>query len=264
MNLQEVEGQLREAILQDTIRTRDELTEGWRRVARAADDALMLPPENGDTPGLLTLKYVPAQNRRYYPAGGDVTVSEGAPLTWGRATYVTPITEPFSTVPYGRAGIGIWLTLNPVRIFDARQAANRTLFSHWARYHYPYSTLMNTIHSNEVATEIRDHFSERFQLTSIAFHPDDGALGYTRARDTWLAVYPSESAGLTGGGTLRTNDRLSNPRHVVIAEEDFSPNPWPKSRVASFAMRSSFHKMAKSSQIALAYSGARGIVRIQA
>lgn len=263
--------ELERRIAADTSTVIAELTGDWEalvdQVAAAAerdDDSDLAEAVNELPDDLLVLKYMhPAGLERALPPHLWVA-PHSSKGTWGWATYVTPVTEPFSSAFYGRAGVVAPLKLpDATRVLDARHIGGRRLFLRYAQAHPMYEHMMVTVNSHVVATYIRNDFRRRFSLDMVVFGPDEFARPYTQHDDVWMAVYPPPGAPRTPAGTARVNSRFGHPAHTVIIEEEFAREPDRSLHEPLFALRTTFNKRPEAAAIVRAYARAR-VTRIQA
>jgi hypothetical protein len=57
--------------------------------------------------GPYVIKFVNSRWASTYASPGPLKISENPALTWGTATYVTPLAFPLSSALYGRIGLGL-------------------------------------------------------------------------------------------------------------------------------------------------------------
>lgn len=169
--------------------------------------------------GPYVIKFVQSKWADTYKSPGQLKISETPALTWGTATYVTPIAFPLSSALYGR--IGLVTNYDPCgwQVFDATTPFGRQAYVRWARAQPIYSDLLLTVHSTQANHLLRNQFREEFGIDCVLFHPDQEAESHTdRVNHVWMAV--------TDWAPNHTIDndmsqRLSNARFTVLIDEDF-------------------------------------------
>ncbi len=169
--------------------------------------------------GAFAIKFVQSRWAASFETPGRLKISETPALTWGTATYVTPIAYPLSSALYGR--IGLVTDYNPSgwRIFDATTPFGRRAYVRWARAQPIYSDLLLTVHSTQANHLLRNKFREDFEIDCVLFHPDQEAESHTdRVNHVWMAV-----TDWTPSRTIDNNMsyRLRNARFTVLIDEDF-------------------------------------------
>lgn len=113
---------------------------------RSAVENAIEPYENSRLARLLAgfdnpwaIKFVQSKWAAAYKSPGKLKISETPALTWGTATYVTPISFPLSSALYGRVGLVTPFNATGWRVFDATQARGRVAYVNWVRAspHFP-------------------------------------------------------------------------------------------------------------------------------
>jgi hypothetical protein len=212
-----------QALLPDALR--QEIEDAITHSATAWDAfvAANLEIGDGDVHLPLAIKYVPVDRARAYvaPPHPNAFYAGANHYTWGIGVYVVGIKEPVSTAIYGRAGVVARFDPAGWRAFDARVAANRSLYLRWLQAQIVYPDALLTVHTDYFLHGLRNLFREQFQLDVVLFHPDesDRHNWYTKPTDTWLAV-----SEWTPTYRLRTgpSSRFLDPRLTVLIEEEFA------------------------------------------
>lgn len=169
--------------------------------------------------GPYAIKFVQSKWASHYSRPSPLKVSETPALTWGTATYVTPLAFPLSSALYGRVGLVTDFHPTNWRVFDATSPAARMAYVTWARAQPSYPELLLTVHSTLANHLLRNQFRERFQIDCVLFSPDQEAEAHTDAtRHIWMAV-----TDWTPSRTIETrmSARLANARFTVLIDEDF-------------------------------------------
>jgi hypothetical protein len=179
------------------------------RLARLVDDGR----------GPYAIKFVKSRWAASYLTRARLKISETPALTWGTATYVTPLVFPLSSALYGR--VGLVTDFDPVewRIFDATDQAARMAYVRWVRVQPAFSDLVLTVHSTQANHFLRNKFREDFKVDCVLFNPDQEAELHTdRGKHVWMAV-----TDWNADGTIDSymSDRLGNARFTVLIDEDF-------------------------------------------
>jgi hypothetical protein len=172
-----------------------------------------------DEHGKYVIKFVNSQWADHYQTPKPLKISAIPALTWGTATYVTPLAFPLSSALYGRIGLVTKFDPENWKIFDATEPAARTAYIRWARAQPVYTELMLTVHSTHANHQMRNVFRESFKIDCVLFHPDQEAEVHTdRTQHVWMAV--------TDWLPNRTIDngmsaRFAKARFTVLIDEDF-------------------------------------------
>ena len=169
--------------------------------------------------GPFALKFVQSKWAKYYSTSRPLKISETPALTWGTATYVTPLAFPLSSALYGRIGLVTDFEPTDWRVFDATKPSSRAAYVRWARSQPIFSDLLLTVHSTHANHRLRNQFREDFKIDCVLFNPDQEAEIHTdRAHHVWMAV-----TDWAPNSALETtfSERLSKARFVVLIDEDF-------------------------------------------
>ncbi|MFL5741137.1 MAG: hypothetical protein ACJ75B_13020 [Flavisolibacter sp.] len=167
----------------------------------------------------LIIKYVPSKWAVKYLVAQKLKISESPALTWGTATYVTPLIYPLSSALYGR--IGLVSSYDPTnwQVFDAISASGRAAYVRWARNQPAYRDLLLTVHSTLCNHELRNKFRQDFSIDCLLFHPDQEAEFHTnKTGDIWMAVTDWTTNNEIDIGL---SERLNTARFTVLIDEDF-------------------------------------------
>ncbi len=169
--------------------------------------------------GPYAIKFVDSQWAAAYEFPEKLKISERPALTWGTATYVTPIVFALSSALYGRVGLVTRFDPTGWRVFDATNPAGQGAYVRWARSQPMYAELLLTVHSTQANHLLRNQFREQFSIDCVLFHPDQEAESHTdRVHHVWMAV-----TDWTDTGTIETDKsgRLGKARFTVLIDEDF-------------------------------------------
>jgi hypothetical protein len=169
--------------------------------------------------GPYAIKFVQSKWANHYSSPKKLKISETPALTWGTATYVTPLVFPLSSALYGRIGLVTDFDPSSWKIFDATKASARSAYVRWARSQPSYAELLLTVHSTQANHVLRNQFRERFKIDCVLFNPDQEAEIHTdRTQHVWMAV-----TDWTAKHKIATklSKRLSNARFTVLLDEDF-------------------------------------------
>jgi len=169
--------------------------------------------------GEYVIKFVQSRWASHYTTPKKLKISETPALTWGTATYVTPLAFPLSSALYGRIGLVTDFSPHGWRVFDATKPSARAAYVAWARSQPSYSELLLTVHSTHANHLLRNRFRERFRIDCVLFHPDQEAEVHTdSSHHIWMAV-----TDWNARHRIRTtmSDRLSRARFTVLLDEDF-------------------------------------------
>lgn len=170
--------------------------------------------------GAWAIKFVPSKWAARYVSPGQLKISETPALTWGTATYVTPLAFPLSSALYGRVGLVTPFAPENWRVFDATQASARAAYVNWVRAQPSFSDLVLTVHSTHANHLLRNQFREDFQIDCVLFHPDQEAEIHTdRGNHVWMAVTDWTAAQTIECGM---SGRLAAAKFVVLIDEDFA------------------------------------------
>ena len=172
-----------------------------------------------DAGGPYAIKFVKSRWAVNYLNPSRLKISDSPALTWGTATYVTPLIFPLSSALYGRIGLVTDFDPGGWRIFDATVPAARAAYVQWIRVQPAFSDLVLSVHSTQANHFLRNKFREDFNIDCVLFNPDQEADLHTdRATDIWMAV-----TDWTVQGRIDANmsDRLSHARFTVLLDEDF-------------------------------------------
>lgn len=169
--------------------------------------------------GEYVIKFVQSRWASHYRRPRKLKISETPALTWGTATYVTPLAFPLSSALYGRIGLVTSFSPQGWRVFDATRPSSQVAYVAWARSQPSYSELLFTVHSTHANHLLRNRFRESFRIDCVLFHPDQEAEIHTDSSNhIWMAV-----TDWNAGPRIKTtmSDRLSQARFTVLLDEDF-------------------------------------------
>lgn len=169
--------------------------------------------------GPYAIKFVKSRWASAYFSPDRLKISETPALTWGTATYVTPLAFPLSSALYGRVGLVTDFDPSGWRVFDATDPAARAAYVNWVRVQPAFSDLVLTVHSTYANHLLRNKFREDFRVDCVLFNPDQEAELHTdRRQHVWMAV-----TDWTPQGTIDSSKsaRLGRARFTVLIDEDF-------------------------------------------
>src|ERR1700722_12125987 len=101
------------------------------------------------TGGPYAIKFVKSRWAENYLTPSQLKISDTPALTWGTATYVTPLIFPLSSALYGRIGLVTDFDAAGWRIFDATVPSARTAYVRWAQAQPIFQDLVLTVHSTQ-------------------------------------------------------------------------------------------------------------------
>jgi hypothetical protein len=205
---------------------------------RAAVEQSITPYEDSrlakliDQIGPYAIKFVKSRWAASYLSPGRLKISQTPALTWGTATYVTPLAFPLSSALYGR--IGLVSDFDPFtwRVFDATDPAARMAYVNWVRVQPAFADLVLTVHSTHANHLLRNKFRREFGIDCVLFHPDQEAEIHTdRAQHVWMAVTDCNPDGSIDATMSR---RFGRARFTVLIDEEFEleENGLPVQRAA--------------------------------
>ena len=172
-----------------------------------------------DLHGPYVIKFVNSQWAAHYTTSKPLKISETPALTWGTATYVTPLAYSLSSALYGRIGLVTKYDPTNWKIFDATDPYNRMLYIKWVERQAAFEKLVTTVHSTIANHSFRDKFRRVFSIDCVLFHPDQEADYYTHsAQHVWMAVTDWAAYGIIDTSFSR---QLSQARFTVLIDEDF-------------------------------------------
>lgn len=172
-----------------------------------------------DTHGPYVIKFVQSKWAQHYLNAQQLKISEAPALTWGTATYVTPLAFPLSSALYGRIGLVTQFDPTGWRIFDATNPFNRKLYVQWVEAQPAFEELVTSVHSTIANHSFRNKFRTDFKIDCVLFHPDQEAEYYTDLiQHIWMAV-----TDWTGSGVIENqmSRRLNAAKFTVLIDEDF-------------------------------------------
>lgn len=170
--------------------------------------------------GEYAIKFVQSRWAAKYLTQNPLKISETPALTWGTATYVTPIVFPLSSALYGRVGLVTSFDPSGWRVFDATRPQSRLAYTRWVQAQPAFRDLLLTVHSTHANHILRDKFRRDFKIDCVLFYPDQEAELHTdRWRHAWMAVTDWTS---TGEIDSMFSGRLSQARFTVLLDEEFA------------------------------------------
>jgi hypothetical protein len=172
--------------------------------------------------GPYVIKFVQSRWADHYSSFQKLKISETPALTWGTATYVTPLCFPLSSAMYGRIGLVTRFDPKGWKVFDCTRPSARQAYVRWARAQPSYSHLLLTVHSTFANHLMRNQFREFFGIDCVIFHPDQEAESHTdMTQHMWLAV--TDWKTIKGKRVIDSSlsKRLSRARFTVLIDEDF-------------------------------------------
>jgi hypothetical protein len=170
--------------------------------------------------GPYAIKFVQSRWAANYTVPSRLKISDRPALTWGTATYVTPLAFPLSSALYGRIGLVTEYDPTGWRVFDATNPTNRAAYINWVRAQPVFSELVLTVHSTHANHYLRNKFRKDFKIDCVLFSPDQEAEIHTdRVRHIWMAVTDWTSRHEIDSDM---SARLASARFTVLIDEDFS------------------------------------------
>jgi hypothetical protein len=173
-----------------------------------------------DSEGPYAIKFVKSQWACKYLAAARLKISQTPALTWGTATYVTPLAYPLSSALYGRVGLVTDYDPTGWQVFDATDPISRMAYVTWVRAQPAFSDLVLTVHSTQSNHYLRNKFRKDFAIDCVLFNPDQEAELHTnRGKHVWMAV-----TDWNPDGSIDSNfsSRLKNALFTVLIDEDFA------------------------------------------
>jgi hypothetical protein len=175
----------------------------------------------GGTP--FAIKFVASKWASKYATPSALKISETPALTWGTATYVTPMAFPLSSALYGRIGLVTEFDPSGWRIFDATNSATRLLYVRWVQAQPIFSDLVLTVHSTYANHYLRNKFREDFKVDCVLFHPDQEAELHTdRGQHVWMAVTDWAKPSTKEGIESSMSKIFAQARFTVLVDEEFA------------------------------------------
>jgi hypothetical protein len=170
--------------------------------------------------GPYVIKFVNSRWASAYSSPAQLKISENPALTWGTATYVTPLAYPLSSALYGRIGLVTEFDPTNWNIFDATKVASRMAYVRWTQAQPAFSDLVLTVHSTYTNHLFRNKFRRDFRIDCVLFHPDQEAEIHTdRGQHVWMAVTDWKRRWQIDS---KMSKRLARARFVVLIDEDFA------------------------------------------
>jgi hypothetical protein len=167
----------------------------------------------------LVIKFVSSRWAERYATPQPLKISTTPALTWGTATYVTPLAFPLSSVLYGRIGLVGRFDPSRWQIFDATSPAAQRAYIRWAQAQATYTDLMLTVHSTYANHVLRNKFRKDFKIDCVLFHPDQEAELHTDlSSHIWMAV-----TDWTRNDRIATkfSSAVGHSRFTVLIDEEF-------------------------------------------
>ena len=172
-----------------------------------------------DMHGMYVIKFVQSQWAKHYTTPKPLKVSETPALTWGTATYVTPLAFPLSSALYGRIGLVTSYDPTTWKIFDATDPYRIKLYLQWVQAQPAFDELVTSVHSTIANHTFRNQFRSDFNIDCVMFYPDQEAEYHTDTQQhIWLAVTDWKSIGIIENGMSL---RLNEAKFTVLIDEDF-------------------------------------------
>jgi hypothetical protein len=172
-----------------------------------------------DASGPYAIKFVKSRWAANYLSPARLKISDMPALTWGTATYVTPLAFPLSSALYGRVGLVTDFDPTGWRVFDVTDPASRVAYVRWVQAQPAFSDLVLTVHSTQANHFLRNKFREDFKVDCVLFNPDQEAELHTDGeRHVWMAVTDWTPYGKVDSSM---SNRLGNARFTVLIDEDF-------------------------------------------
>jgi hypothetical protein len=167
----------------------------------------------------LAIKYVSAKRAAAYHKRGqllNISISPG--FTWGRATYVAPLSFPLSTAIFGRAGVICRFDPSGWRTFDTTVKGNEDLYVRWLQAQVLYRRLLLTAQSAYISQLLRNEFRRKYHIDCVLFRPDQANPRYTSVKnDVWMAVTDWIGQDIA----MRDSQQFLDAQLTVVLEEEF-------------------------------------------
>jgi hypothetical protein len=172
--------------------------------------------------GNYAIKFVNSQwANSYGKKWAPLYISKTPALTWGTATYVTPLKFPLSSALYGRIGLVTSYRPQGWRIFDATRPTAKVAYVNWVKAQPAFHDLLvMTVHSTYANHSLRNKFRKDFRIDCVLFHPDQAAELHTDMQQhVWMAVTDwTKKRDIKEG----LSPRLRKARFTVLVDEDFA------------------------------------------
>jgi hypothetical protein len=170
------------------------------------------------------LKYMYPQYLAEFLVQKQLVISATPGFTWGDGIYVSPLTNPYSTMMYGRVGVLGWLDGSVVRAYDAADRRGIELYQEWIQHStFVFRRLTTTIHADRANRVLRNAFRRRFGIDVTFFRPDQYNRRYVAAAsDLWFAV--SDWGGVAGPAPTqrpRFSAKVNDCEWVAVVGEQF-------------------------------------------
>jgi hypothetical protein len=146
-------------------------------------------------------------------------------FTWGDGVYVTPISNPYSTMMYGRVGVMGWLKQEDVaKVYDASADPGIRLYQQWIQYSsFLFRQLTTTIHADLANRILRNSFRRSFAIDLVLFPPDQFNRAYVDSnRDRWFVISDwSYASPQPSGQRPQFSSRVRDCEWVALVQEEF-------------------------------------------
>jgi len=170
------------------------------------------------------LKYMPPQYLTDFLVHKQLVISATPGFTWGDGIYVSPLTNPYSTMMYGRIGVLGRLDGAAVKAYDASDRRGLELYQEWIQHStFLFALLTTTIHADRANRLLRNAFRRRFAIDLTFFRPDQYNKTYVAVTsDLWFAV--SDWDGLSSQAPTqrpRLSPKVIDCEWVAVVGEQF-------------------------------------------
>jgi hypothetical protein len=175
------------------------------------------------------IKYIPARFLRNFEKSRSLAISATPGFTWGDGVYVAPLSFPYSTMMYGRAGIMGRLPWDDTRTAWDATAIGVDIYLEWIQYFRgPYRWGATTLHADLANRVLRNAFRRKFGIDIVFFPPDQFNKAYVDLTvDRWFVVSDWSSVGPQAPGqTPKSSSMIQDCEWVAIVEEEFQQSVW--------------------------------------
>ena len=175
------------------------------------------------------IKYIPPRFLRNFEKSRSLAISATPGFTWGDGIYVAPLTSPYSTMMYGRAGVMGWLAWDQTRTAWDATGVGVDLYLEWIQYFRgPYRWGATTLHADLANRVLRNAFRRKFAIDLVSFPPDQFNKAYVDLTvDRWLVISDWSSVGPQAPGQIPKNSSMiQDCEWVAIVEEEFQQSVW--------------------------------------
>jgi len=170
------------------------------------------------------LKYMHPQYLADFLRHKQVVISTTPGFTWGDGIYVSPLSNPYSTMMYGRVGVLGRLEGAAVKAYDGADRRGIELYQQWIQHStFLFTILTTTIHADRANRLLRNAFRRRFAIDVTFFRPDQYNKTYVAAgSDLWFVVSDWSGVSLQAPTQRpRFSSRIVGCEWVAVVGEQF-------------------------------------------